>query len=143
MANRKNIEPYSFDKLTADKQREIAKKGGIRSVQVRKFRAKLSECAELLMSSPLSEEENEQVNKLLGTEGEVYSNAMAAIIGLQTAARTGDTKAVKLLAELTNDYQQKVKMDAPPELVINVSRKKTADAINKVLKRNGKNDEGF
>ena len=81
MANEKNLEPHSFDKLTASKQREIAKKGGKASAKRRKELKTLKE--ELL---------------LLLAEGDTQKKISLALI---QKALNGDTKAFEVIRDST------------------------------------------
>ena len=79
MANEKNLEPHSFDKLTASKQREIAKKGGKASAKKRQELKTLKE--ELL---------------LLLAEGDTQKKISLALI---KKALNGDTKAFEVIRD--------------------------------------------
>lgn len=81
MANEKNLEPHSFDKLTASKQREIARKGGKASAKKRKELKNLKE--ELL---------------LLLAEGDTQEKISLAVI---QKALQGNLKAFEVIRDTT------------------------------------------
>lgn len=93
MANEQNLKPHSFDKLTASKQREIAKKGGKASAKKRKEQKTLKE--ELL---------------LLLSEGDTQKSISLALI---KKALQGDTKAFEVIRDTTGQKptdKQEVKL---------------------------------
>lgn len=61
MANNQNIKPHQFDKLTADKQREIASKGGKASVEARRAKKDMTYFARLLLDETITDKKGNEL----------------------------------------------------------------------------------
>lgn len=111
MANESNLIP--FNKQTESEQREIARKGGIKSGEIRRQRKAMKEQMEMLLALPFNLKDdngNDLVEKLsiLGINKEDIDNQMAMIISLwQTAIGDSSQKiqAVKEIREIVQDSQ--------------------------------------
>lgn len=108
MANQENIDRHKFNVMDKERQRQIASMGGKKTAENRRQMVRMSECLSFLMSRPLSKEDNKNINQLLGTEGESYTNAMAMVVGVAGQARKGNIKAAYLVAQLMGDLTEKV-----------------------------------
>lgn len=108
MANKENIEKHKFNVMDKEQKRKIQSMGGKAKAEKHRQMIKMSECLSFLMSRPLKKEDNEAVNKLLGTDGESYTNAMAIVAGVAGQARKGNVKAAYLVAQLMGDLTEKI-----------------------------------
>lgn len=73
MANEENIRKYSFDKLTAEKQRELAIKGGKASGAAKRKKADLKKAMELLLSLDVKDSKIKKQLENLGMTGDNQS----------------------------------------------------------------------
>ena len=106
-------------------QTEIARKGGKASVQSRREKKSLKNALKALL-------EMDHTNK----QGEKKSGYEVIAIGLYNKAMKGDTKAVKLMAELVEEYRQKVDLSSggqPFELKVVQTSEDIKDRVNEYL----------
>ena len=108
-----------------EEQAEIARKGGRASVQSRREKKSLKNALKALL-------EMDHRSK----SGEVKSGYEVIAIGLYNKAMKGDTKAVKLMAELVEEYRQKVDLSSggqPFELKVVQTSEDIKDKVNEYL----------
>lgn len=105
----KNLVPLS--ERTKAEQRKIQESGGIASGAARRRRRDLRQAADLFLALPVSD--RRRWNKLarMGLDPEEIDNQMAMIVGLQTAAADGDTRAAALLAKILGGDQPRASAD--------------------------------
>ena len=105
----KNLVPLS--ERTKAEQRKIQESGGIASGAARRRRRDLRQAADLFLALPVSD--RRRWNKLarMGLDPEEIDNQMAVIVGLQTAAADGDTRAAALLAKILGEDQPRASAD--------------------------------
>lgn len=105
----KNLVPLS--ERTKAEQRKIQESGGIASGAARRRRRDLRQAADLFLALPVSD--RRRWNKLarMGLDPEEIDNQMAVIVGLQTAAADGDTRAAALLAKILGEDQPRPAAD--------------------------------
>lgn len=101
MAGIDNLIP--FNKLTEDEQKEMARKGGIRSGEVRKEKATMKKTLEMLL--------NEKNNR-----GKTYREL--STLGLIKGAVDGKAENYKIMLQLLGELEQE--MSATPELKIEI-----------------------
>ena len=101
MAGIDNLIP--FNKLTEDEQKEMARKGGIRSGEVRKEKATMKKTLEMLL--------NEKNNK-----GKTYREL--STLGLIKGAVDGKAENYKIMLQLLGELEQEI--SATPELKIEI-----------------------
>lgn len=99
MANEENLIP--LNKRTKKEQRDIARKGGIKSGEVRRKKKAVREVMEMLANQPLT---NDKLKKSIkGITGGVKDDDIdlltAATMGLFQSAIKGNEKAYKLIME--------------------------------------------
>lgn len=99
MANEENLIP--LNKRTKKEQRDIARKGGIKSGEVRRKKKAVREVMEMLANQPLT---NEKLKKSIkgitgGVEDDDIDLLTAATMGLFQSAIKGNEKAYKLIME--------------------------------------------
>ena len=105
MAGIDNLIP--FNKLTEDEQKEMARKGGIRSGEVRKEKATMRKTLEMLL--------NETIKK--GKyEGKTYREL--STLGLIKGAVDGKAENYKIILQLLGELEQEI--SATPELKIEI-----------------------
>lgn len=105
----KNLVPLS--ERTKAEQRKIQESGGIASGAARRRKRALKEAADLFLALPVSD--RRRWNKLarMGLAPEEIDNQMAVVVGLQTAAADGDTRAAALLAKILGEDQPRASAD--------------------------------
>lgn len=99
MANEENIRKYSFDKLTAEKQRELAVKGGKASGAAKRKKADLKKAMELLLSLDVNDPKIKKQLENLGMTGD--NQSLVAFSVFQQAVK-GNQKAIENMLKLTN-----------------------------------------
>lgn len=99
LANEENIRKYSFDKLTAEKQRELAIKGGKASGAAKRKKADLKKAMELLLSLDVKDSKIKKQLENLGMTGD--NQSLVAFSVFQQAVK-GNQKAVENMLKLTN-----------------------------------------
>lgn len=99
MANEENIRKYSFDKLTAEKQRELAIKGGKASGAAKRKKADLKKAMELLLSLDVKDSKIKKQLENLGMTGD--NQSLVAFSVFQQAVK-GNQEAVENMLKLTN-----------------------------------------
>lgn len=108
--NPQNVEPYTFDKLTATEQRQLARQGGIASGKARKRKANFKRAANLLLSLNPSEG-SVKVLQDIGIDDEEINNALAIVYALNRKAQKGDVNAARLLYEWTGQNAEDKRRD--------------------------------
>lgn len=99
MANEENLIP--LNKRTKKEQRDIARKGGIKSGEVRRKKKAVREVMEMLANQPLTNEKLKKSIKSItgGVEDDDIDLLTAATMGLFQSAIKGNEKAYKLIME--------------------------------------------
>lgn len=111
--------------MAGERQTEIARKGQAASTQAKKEKKSLKNALQALL-------EMDHRSK----SGEVKSGYEVIAIGLYNKAMKGDTKAVKLMAELVEEYRQKVDLSSggqPFELKVVQTTEDIKDKVNEYL----------
>lgn len=111
--------------VAGERQTEIARKGQAASTQAKKEKKSLKKALQALL-------EMDHRSK----SGEVKSGYEVIAIGLYNKAMKGDTKAVKLMAELVEEYRQKVDLSSggqPFELKVVQTSEDIKDKVNEYL----------
>lgn len=109
MANKKpnkgaeNLIPVS--ERTKDEAREISKKGGIKSGEVRREKAQLKSAIKTILSLPVKDPKIKTQLKELGLADGDIDNSILPALGLFKRACKGDSSAARLLAELNGENQ--------------------------------------
>lgn len=98
-----DIKEHSFDNLTADKQQEIASKGGKASVKARRKKKAMREQMEMLLSLPLVDEKAKAQFKDLGIDDANMDNQMALVVSTFKQALKGNTNAINIIRELIGE----------------------------------------
>lgn len=103
MANEQNLIPASM--RSKEEARENSRKGGIRSGEVRREKAKMKSAVKLLFSLPVKDPKIKEQVKALGIDEKDIDNSILPIIGLYNKAIKGNVQAARLLAELNEENQ--------------------------------------
>jgi hypothetical protein len=98
-----NLIPVS--ERTAEELREMTRKGGIRSGEVRREKAQLKSAVKLLLSLPVKDPNIKKQLSALGMSDKDIDNSILPALGLFKKACKGDSSAARLLAELNNENQ--------------------------------------
>lgn len=103
MAGYDNIKSHSFDKLSAEEQRSIAKKGGRASVASRRKKRTVKELFRAIGDLPVNEAKIRQQLDHMGIPREEQTWEMAlAASALIKAMRTDNPKLLEFVLELLN-----------------------------------------
>ena len=98
-----NLIPVS--ERTKEEAREISQKGGVKSGEVRREKAKMKSAVKLLLSLPVKDPKIKEQVKALGIDDKDIDNSILPIIGLYNKAIKGNVQAARLLAELNDENQ--------------------------------------
>ena len=103
MANNKNLIP--FNKRTESEQREIARKGGIKSGESRGAKKTFKEFAEILLNMEADEYSKDIIKKLFPTmnENDMTSKMAMLCIQYEKAVKKGDSKAFEVLRDTAGE----------------------------------------
>jgi hypothetical protein len=93
MANEQNLKPQN--KRTKSEQREIARKGGIKSGEVRRKKKALKETMQMLLDLPVSDTKVCKSMAKFGIETDEIDNNTRLMYSLLKKAFNGDVAAVK------------------------------------------------
>ena len=133
--NESNLIP--FNELTEEQQREMARKGGIKSGEVRREKKAMKQQIELLLSLPLKDKKAIKQLEALGIDTENIDNQMAMVISMwQQSIRGGKgaVEAAKFLRDTAGENPS-VKVD------VNDVTNKKFDEICSQLGGDGLDDE--
>ena len=98
-ASLKNLKPYN--KATAKLN---GRKGGIKSVEAKKKKKSLRECAIMFCDLECDEAMKDRL-RYYGVDEELFTNGMAIICGLYASAIRGNVGAIRLLLELVGEIK--------------------------------------
>lgn len=126
--NDKNLIPTT--ELTETERRELARKGGIASGEARRRRKQLRE--DLL--AMLDEEVEFKTKDGQSVKATVQAGVARKLI---KQASEGNLKAIELMAKLTGEFENRVKLEGTVEQVqVVVQDSATAEALHKILNDN-------
>lgn len=110
MANYDNIKDYGFDKLTANRQREIASMGGKASQRKKKQQKKLKEIFQLVGSLNVTDRTLlEKIKKMGIPEDDITWNTAVAVSTILNAIRKNDIKTVEFVLKMMDEEDGKEK----------------------------------
>lgn len=119
MANEKNL--VSLGKRTTSEQREITRKGGIKSGETRRRKRSMREAAELFLSLPVKNADALESLKSNGVKTEDMDNQMAIVAAMTLSAMSGDSRAAKIVMEMIGEAEREEKTDVTREDIESVS----------------------
>jgi hypothetical protein len=126
--NDQNLIPTT--ELTETERRELARKGGIASGEARRRRKQLRE--DLL--AMLDEEVEFKTKDGQSVKATVQAGVARKLI---KQASEGNLKAIELMAKLTGEFENRVKLEGTVEQVqVVVQDSATAEALHKILNDN-------
>lgn len=133
-ASKKNLEKARKARFQTGKEAaEAGRRGGVASGEAKREKGRLRSALEMLLDKDYST-----------TKGDVYSGAELVAVGLFNRAKSGDPRAVKLLAEMIEEYKQTVDLTANGQPVnVVVQNQEAANALQTILAnaRAGKSPE--
>lgn len=104
MANYDNIKNYGFDKLPAERQREIAKMGSEASVIARKKRKTMKQIFQDIGNLSVTDEKLRKKMKEMGiSDDNITWSAAVAVSAVLNAIKKNDPKAVEFVLEMMDD----------------------------------------
>ncbi len=102
-----NIKEHGFEHKTAEERHELAVKAGIKSGEVRRRKRNMREAAKTLLAMKVQGDSNRKNLKAFGIEEDDQDYQTAIVVRLlQKALMDGDTSAIRLLSELSGDFDQ-------------------------------------
>lgn len=102
---------------------ENGRRGGIASGEAKREKGRLRSALEALLEKDYST-----------TKGDIYTGAELIAVGLFNRAKSGDPRAVKLFAEIVDEYKQSVEVTSDGQAVnIVVQGKGTETALQTIL----------
>ena len=117
MAGKENL--VSLADRTTDEQREIAKKGGKKSGEVRRKKRTLKEQMEMLLSLPVKDENTKSFIESLGIDPDTIDNATAITLSIYQEALKGNTKAYELIRDTLGERPtDKLQIEEAPVIVM-------------------------
>ena len=119
MANEQNLVPLG--KRAKSEQREIARKGGIKSGEARRRKRSMREAAELFLSLPVKNADALESLKSNGVKAEDMDNQMAIVAAMTLSAMSGDSRAAKIVMEMIGEAEREEKTDVTREDIESVS----------------------
>lgn len=101
MKGEENLIP--FNERTEEEQREIARKGGIASGEVRREKKLIKDQLNLLLSLPLKDPKAKKQLKSLGIDVDNLDNQMAMVISMWQKAIKGDVQAFNSIRDTVGE----------------------------------------
>ena len=135
MANEENLKGYGFDELTASKQREIASKGGKKSVEVRRRKKTMRENLEILLSMPLNNGKAADIEKGKNLKDFTSQNLtveQAIILAQVKRAMKGDQVSFEMIRDLIGESPVK-KQEINATVQQNPFEGLTTDELKKLI----------
>lgn len=119
MAGYENIKEHGFDKRTAGERRELAKRAGKKSGEVRRRKADFNRTLNQLLTTKIDSEEWTPLLEALGLDSTLES---AMLMSMIKAALEGDVKAANFVAQYAGQAN-KSELDLK-EQELDIDRKK-------------------
>lgn len=94
----------NFKKNTAEKQKKIARAGGIASGVAKRRNKTFKECAQIFGALPADDRQKELLKRQGVTEEATHN--MGVVYGLYAAAMRGNSNAARVLLELVGELKQ-------------------------------------
>lgn len=127
---RKNLIP--FNQLTEEQQREIAKKGAMKSVEVRKEKKLMKEALKELLKLPIKNSDIKAELEELGLEKSEMNNQTALIVSAYKSGLEGNIKAIEFIRDTIGEKPKE-------EIKVNTNNE-TFDSILSQLGGKGLNE---
>ncbi|NCU25759.1 hypothetical protein EOM86_03460 [Candidatus Nomurabacteria bacterium] len=103
MSGYDNIKEHGFDRKAAEERRELAKKAGKASGEVRRRKKAMREQMEMLLALKAKPEELKNKMEILGIDSDNMDNQMALITALYAEALKGDVGAFNSIRDLVGE----------------------------------------
>ena len=118
MANYENIKDYGFDKLTPNRQREIASMGGKASQRKKKQQKKLKEIFQTIGALEVTDKALfEKMEKMGIPKDEITWGAAVAVSTILNAIRKNDIKTVAFILKMIDEDEGKDSKNAFDEFM--------------------------
>ena len=127
---RKNLIP--FNQLTEEQQREIAKKGAMKSVEVRKEKKLMKEALKELLKLPIKNSDIKAELEELGLEKSEMNNQTALMVSAYKSGLEGNIKAIEFIRDTIGEKPKE-------EIKVNTNNE-TFDSILSQLGGKGLNE---
>lgn len=101
-------------KDTKKKARELGRRGGIKSGEVKRRKKTMKEVAEVILSLPLKDKALDDIDALMSLEGIKGKNITVQetmTIALIKKAMTGNLQAIKLMSEVMGELVEKQEVE--------------------------------
>ena len=99
--NEQNLKPMNT--RSKDEARESGRIGGKKSGEVRRKRKTIKQQLELLLSTPVSNEDLKKQIKKWGIDDDDINNQMAVTVSLYQQALKGNTKAIEIIRDTVGE----------------------------------------
>lgn len=126
----KNLIP--FNQLTEEQQREIAKKGAMKSVEVRKEKKLMKEALKELLKLPIKNSDIKAELEELGLEKSEMNNQTALMVSAYKSGLEGNIKAIEFIRDTIGEKPKE-------EIKVNTNNE-TFDSILSQLGGKGLNE---
>lgn len=111
MPNEKNIIPHQFKPGDTSGKAANGRKGGIASGKAKRKRRELREIFEAIRKTPVEVAMPDKTLKEVDFDE-------AAVLAMYRKAMTGDVGAMKLIATMLGEYEQKVKVEGTTPVLV-------------------------
>lgn len=136
MGEKKKVDPTKnlipFNQLTEEQQREIAKKGAMKSVEVRKEKKLMKEALKELLKLPIKNSDIKAELEELGLEKSEMNNQTALIVSAYKSGLEGNIKAIEFIRDTIGEKPKE-------EIKVNTNNE-TFDSILSQLGGKGLNE---
>lgn len=120
MANEQNLIPNS--QRSPKEVRENARKGGIKSGEVRRQRKTLAQIGDMIGGLDIKSEKNREIMRKAGITDEDMINDVGMLFRLNMKAQNGDTKAIELLSKLRGQFKEQVSAELEYKPIVDLTK---------------------
>lgn len=128
MANEQNLIPNS--QRSPKEVRENARKGGIKSGQVRRQRKTLAQIGDMIGGLDIKSEKNREIMRKAGIDDEDMINDVGMLFRLNLKAQNGDTKAIELLSKLRGQFKEQVSAELEYKPIVDLTKMRAKNGQN-------------
>lgn len=118
----KNLIP--FNQLTEEQQREIAKKGAMKSVKVRKEKKLMKEALKELLKLPIKNSDIKAELEELGLEKSEMNNQTALMVSAYKSGLEGNIKAIEFIRDTIGEKpKEEIELKEVPKILDDIPKK--------------------
>lgn len=128
MANEQNLIPNS--QRSPKEVRENARKGGIKSGEVRRQRKTLAQIGDMIGGLDIKSEKNREIMRKAGIDDEDMINDVGMLFRLNMKAQNGDTKAIELLSKLRGQFKEQVSAELEYKPIVDLTKLRAKNGQN-------------